>query len=100
MISKQPTENHNSLDAKYKLKGLKVIRVLGRKLIVRPDKSAPWKSWYWARFLVLGNAWKKYKEQYKRAFSDHIQDWDTLTYEDLWRDPEIAFYVGREIHHG
>jgi len=100
MISKRLTENMNSLDAKLKLKGLKAIRVLGRTLVVRPQRRAPWKSWYWGRFLVLGGVWKKPMELYRDHFESVIQDWDTLTYEDLWRDPEIAFFVSREISRG
>ena len=98
MRSKMPSDLNalSAADSSLKLKGLAKLKVYGRELTFKPMKISHVGN-YLARFMILQGTHQAVKASRRKAVENAIVKWDGLTYEDLWRDPEVGFRVIREI---
>ena len=71
------------------------LRVRGRA-----DLTLPRIGWLRARILILRDAWTPFRDQLRWLMNNAVQDWAGGTYEDLWRDPELAFRLYRSVRKG
>ena len=75
------------------------VEVLGEKLKVRRlrGENYPRIGWLRGRYFIVNGMWKIWKAGMRELFEQAILEWKGLTYEDLWRDPEIALDLYRRI---
>ena len=89
-------------DARMKLRGERRLNVLGRTITARKWRGPkpPKMGWLRGRMSIIEKNWHGMRDGVKPLFDLLIQDWDGLTYEDVWRDPEIGMALYRELTRG
>ncbi len=88
--------------ARERLLGLRGFDVLGHRITFSPWDGPriphPWK-WPLAgvRMEIVRGTWPVWMDLYRATVEKLVRDWDGLTYDDLWRDPEIGLLFCREV---
>ncbi len=90
---------------KLAIRGEFAYPVLGCTIHARPwpglkHKRPKVPGWLKARALIIEDATHLWKDFARETMQECITFWDDLTFEDMWRDPEIGLALLRRIVRG